>query len=573
MSTINLAGGNTLLSTGAFPPVRVASTGSPLTPATGGLLSVDGVTLAAGDRVLCKDEVSAVNNGIYAAQTGPWLRTSDASSNTQFLQGMTVTTGPQGAQNAGQTYVCTCTDDPVVVGTSLLTFSSQQNVQTQQQQATSTTSLTIGTGAQTLTIQTGKAFLAGQWVLIQETSTATNQMLGSVTSYTGSTLVVNVTATGSSGTHADWTIVLTNSAAAAGYQPPTGTGNVTGPGSSTTGHIATYADSSGKVLLDGGAPIGGTATITPAMFANAAMGYALGMLNGTLVASVAANALTVAVKNLAGNDPSSGDPVTFYISNGSGGWSVIKLTAALSLTVPSSATLGTVNAQAGRQWIAVFNNSSTPVLGIYNSLNSSTPSIAAWNEMLAVNGTGISSGSTSSQLWYTASSVTGKNFRVLGYIESTQTTAGTWAQTVTPYLYSPGVKRPGEPVTQVVSAVAGGSTSSSTYVSITSINISVQSAANLIRASAAFAMQEGSGGTVNAQLSRGTSAATNLFGNVAQSSGNASGIHTGALIGTDIPNTTGTVAYAVQAKADGTHSATIGLGAATVEIEATEIQI
>src|SRR5215470_16062291 len=120
---INTISGNTLLTSGAFPPVRVASTGVPLNPATGGLLVVDGVQLVAGDRVLCKDETNPVTNGIYAANTGPWVRTTDAAGNGQFFSGMAVTVA-LGAVNAGLTYICTCTDDPVVVGTSLITFAA-----------------------------------------------------------------------------------------------------------------------------------------------------------------------------------------------------------------------------------------------------------------------------------------------------------------------------------------------------------------------------------------------------------------------------------------------------------------
>jgi len=126
--TINSQNGNTLLSSGSFPPVRVASTGAPLTPTTGGLLTVDGIQLVAGDRVLCKDETSAVNNGIYAANTGAWTRTTDASSNQQFFSGMAVTVA-LGAVNAGLTFLCTCADDPVVVGTSAITWAAHAQLQ------------------------------------------------------------------------------------------------------------------------------------------------------------------------------------------------------------------------------------------------------------------------------------------------------------------------------------------------------------------------------------------------------------------------------------------------------------
>src|SRR5215472_13389237 len=100
---INSIIGNTLLTPGSFPPVRAASSGSPLNPATGGLLIVDGVQLIAGDRVLAKDEANAVNNGIYAASTGPWVRTADAGSNQRFFSGMAVTVA-LGAVNAGLTF-------------------------------------------------------------------------------------------------------------------------------------------------------------------------------------------------------------------------------------------------------------------------------------------------------------------------------------------------------------------------------------------------------------------------------------------------------------------------------------
>jgi hypothetical protein len=43
----------------------------------------------------------------------------------------------------------------------------------------------------------------------------------------------------------------------------------------------------------------------------------LGMVNGTLVATVASNALTIAIKTLAGNDPSVGDPVFVAFRNAS----------------------------------------------------------------------------------------------------------------------------------------------------------------------------------------------------------------------------------------------------------------
>ena len=76
--------------------------------------------------------------------------------------------------------------------------------------ATSTTSLAIGTGSKSLTVQTGKAFVIGQWATITSTASPANWMHGQITAYTSGTgaLVVNVGLTSGSGTIAAWTVAL-----------------------------------------------------------------------------------------------------------------------------------------------------------------------------------------------------------------------------------------------------------------------------------------------------------------------------------------------------------------------------
>jgi hypothetical protein len=76
--------------------------------------------------------------------------------------------------------------------------------------ATSTTSLAIGTGSKSLTVQTAKAFVVGQWVTVTSTASPANWMHGQITAYTSGTgaLVVSVSAVGGSGTYAAWTIGL-----------------------------------------------------------------------------------------------------------------------------------------------------------------------------------------------------------------------------------------------------------------------------------------------------------------------------------------------------------------------------
>jgi hypothetical protein len=130
-------------------------------------------------------------------------------------------------------------------------------------QGTSTTSLTIATGAKTLTTQTAKGWVAGSYVWVINSAAPANYMIGSVTSYATATgvLVLNVTTVGGTGTAATWNIALapppaagTNLAGgAAGVMPYQSAAGVTG---------FTAAGTAGQVLQsnDTGAP---TWTSTP----------------------------------------------------------------------------------------------------------------------------------------------------------------------------------------------------------------------------------------------------------------------------------------------------------------------
>jgi hypothetical protein len=98
-------------------PVRAATAGA-ITLA--GLFTLDGVALAAGDRVLVKDQADLTSNGLYNAATGPWTRTIDAAGNSQFATGLEVVVA-SGAVNGGGTFQLTAAN-PVVLGASALTW-------------------------------------------------------------------------------------------------------------------------------------------------------------------------------------------------------------------------------------------------------------------------------------------------------------------------------------------------------------------------------------------------------------------------------------------------------------------
>ena len=101
--------------------VRVASTGNVVIASPG--TAIDGVTLAAGDRVLLKNQTAAPENGIYVfnAENTPMTRAPDADQNAEVTSGLFVHV-VAGSTNAAAGYVLT-TPDPIVVGTTALTFS------------------------------------------------------------------------------------------------------------------------------------------------------------------------------------------------------------------------------------------------------------------------------------------------------------------------------------------------------------------------------------------------------------------------------------------------------------------
>jgi hypothetical protein len=72
--------------------------------------------------------------------------------------------------------------------------------------ATSTSTVTIGTGAQTFTTQAGLAYAAGSRVRVASSATPSSWMEGLITSYSGTTMAVNVDLVSGSGSFSSWNI-------------------------------------------------------------------------------------------------------------------------------------------------------------------------------------------------------------------------------------------------------------------------------------------------------------------------------------------------------------------------------
>lgn len=92
--------------------------------------------------------------------------------------------------------------------------------------STSTSSVAIGTGSKSFTVQADLLYYVGQYVAIVSSASPTNYMIGTVTSYSGTTLQVNVTQTSGSGTIASWNIGATPPPAAS-FNPRAATDGAT----------------------------------------------------------------------------------------------------------------------------------------------------------------------------------------------------------------------------------------------------------------------------------------------------------------------------------------------------------
>lgn len=83
--------------------VRCATTAN--LGALSGLLTVDGITLANGDRVLVKDQTTQSANGIYVAASGAWARSTDEDTWLELQSAFTFV--ESGTVNSDSGWLCT----------------------------------------------------------------------------------------------------------------------------------------------------------------------------------------------------------------------------------------------------------------------------------------------------------------------------------------------------------------------------------------------------------------------------------------------------------------------------------
>lgn len=190
-------------------------------------------------------------------------------------------------------------------------------------------------------------------------------------------------------------------------------------------------------------------------------------VNMGMTASVGASALTINLTTQSGSTPSATNPVLIpfrstTLATGTTVWTAI--TSALSIVVPSAATLGTSNNVPFRIWIFATYNAGVPQLGV--ALCSLSPTIypcVAW-ETSRKTTVAIDGFSTAAGVLYATAAVSNDAVRIIGYADysSGLATAGAYASVPTTLqVVGPGVKKPGDMV-QIVRTASGTVSSGTT---------------------------------------------------------------------------------------------------------------
>ncbi|RZM99946.1 hypothetical protein CWO91_34815 [Bradyrhizobium genosp. SA-3] len=276
--------------------------------------------------------------------------------------------------------------------------------------------------------------------------------------------------------------------------------------------------------------------------------------NGQIVESHAAGAVTFAVKTPSGADPSATTPVVFRFPTGGGAYTFVSVTAALSITIPSGATLGQSNAQAFRLWLAAFNDAGTVRLAARTCMaltfTGSSPNytIISPVETRPASST-LTPGNSAHTFYTTGAAVTTKYWEWIAHAtyEAGLATAGTW--NVSPdfiALVDPSTRRPGAVIQdQVNPTVQSFAPSDTATHTLSTQTVTPSSAANVfdIEADGYIYLRQGvSGEQGSLYVARGST-------NVQPANTTAFQIATTDAIwparprGFDKPNTTAAVTY------------------------------
>jgi len=290
-----------------------------------------------------------------------------------------------------------------------------------------------------------------------------------------------------------------------------------------------------------------------------------------LAVTMSANAATIALKGADGNDPSSSNRVNISYRNATitnGQSSTVATTSALSTVISSGSTGGTVSGVPSRIWVAAILVSGATELAWFNSVSGSLIAPINENGLISTTAEGGAGGADSAQVWYSTTARSNVPLVVLGYFDSTQATAGTWATSVTSINVNPS-NRPGTVLQKLFAIKTDTQTHATTYTDVTGLSLSLtpSSACNKVAYNCNLNIGITGGGVAIAKAIRdstdlfiGDAASSRLRASITVNTISSVAIQAGNIYGIDSPASTSALTYKV---------AWQGIGGNTVYINRT----
>ena len=168
--------------------------------------------------------------------------------------------------------------------------------------------------------------------------------------------------------------------------------------------------------------------------------------NACLGVSMAANAVTLSLLGANGSVLSAANAAKIAFRSASaavGSSSTVTTSSATSVAISSGSTGGSSSGFASRIWVAAILTGGAVELAWYNAC--SLVEILPFDEgsVISTTAEGGAGGADTAGVWYSTTARSSVPFTILGYFDSTQATAGTWATPPTRVVTNPK-NRPGD---------------------------------------------------------------------------------------------------------------------------------
>jgi len=313
-----------------------------------GLQTIDGIAVTAGVRVLVKNQTNTANNGIYAAATGTWTRTTDADTWDKLVSAFLFI--ESGTANAGTAWYCSAQPGGTlgVTGISWNTFSF-------------TSSYTAGTG---LTLAGTQFSISNTGVTSASYGTASSvptlaiNAQGQVTSASNTTISIpntQVTGLGTMSTQNANNVAITGgsitgtpiSGSTVGGTTITASTQFSGPGTGLTGTASSLSIGGNAATATSATTAGSATTATTATNLAAGVTGSVPYQSAASTTAMLGIGSTGQVLTVSAGLPAWASPSTLAVTSFSAGSTGLTPSSATNGAVTLAGTLATSNGGTG----------------------------------------------------------------------------------------------------------------------------------------------------------------------------------------------------------------------------------